>query len=85
MRVERISTVEDIKVIRGIDVSGQNGEAVIMSFNIRSIELLFTSDGVGKGFNFSLQLYTNGVGAVTKSVSLILIALSIIIGLTCRN
>lgn len=89
--MERITTDEDINAMRGIDVSGQNEEAVIMSYSRRSIELVFSSDGVGKGFNISLELYTNkntdsdgGGGAVTKSVSLILIAISIIIGLTCR-
>lgn len=86
-RRERITTDEDIDAIRGIDVSGQNGEAYILSYNPRNIELLFSSDGAGKGFNFSLELYTNrntdsDGGAVTKRVSLILLTTSMFIAST---
>ncbi len=72
-------------------MSGQNGDAAIPYASPRSIEIVIWSDGIGKGFNYSLELYTNsktggdgvGGGAGAKSVSMCLIAISIFIGLLC--
>lgn len=84
-RQERITTDEDISAIRAIDVSGQNGEAVFSSYSPRSVVLVFSSDGAGRGFNFSVEVYANrntdgDNGAGSKSISMIWIAISMVVG-----
>lgn len=85
-RQEKIDTEEEIDAVRGIDVSGQNGEAVIMSFSARSIEIVISADAVGRGFNYALELYSNSnadgdSGAASKTISMIWIAASTIFGI----
>lgn len=85
-RQEIFTTDENINAIRAIDVSGQNGEAVIISYSPRRLALLFSSGEVGKGFSFKVDLYTNSntVGdnaASSKTISLIWIAFSAIFGI----
>lgn len=86
-RFERINTTEDISAIRGMDVSGQNAEAAITSFSSRSVELVIWSGGDGRGFNYRIQLYNNdntgGNGAVSTSVSVILLIVSTVVGFVC--
>lgn len=48
-----------ISAIRATDVSGQNGSAVITSISHNFVQLAFASDGVGKGFDFRVQIYRN--------------------------
>lgn len=48
-----------ICAIRATDVSGQNGTAVITAISNNFVQLAFASDGVGKGFDFKVQIYRN--------------------------
>ncbi|KAJ6601686.1 hypothetical protein Bhyg_17490 [Pseudolycoriella hygida] len=92
-RVERINTTKDISAIRGIDVSGQDGDGFIMSYSPRSVELLISAEGKGRGFNFSLQLYHNAKtgagqktdagqksGANSEIVPIVLLVISVFLG-----
>lgn len=59
MRDEIIRTDGTISAIRATDVSGQNGMAVITAISKNFVQLAFASDGVGKGFDFRIEIYCN--------------------------
>lgn len=59
MRDEIIRTGGTINAIRATDISGQNGMAVITAISKNFVQLAFSSDGVGKGFDFRVEIYCN--------------------------
>lgn len=59
VRTENINTSKKISAIRGEDTSGQNGTAVVVALSDRYVQIVFASAGIGKGFNFKVDIYTN--------------------------
>ncbi|KAG4077620.1 hypothetical protein HA402_008880 [Bradysia odoriphaga] len=60
LRDEMIRTDDGpISAIRATDVSGQNGLAVITSISNNFVQLAFSSDGFGRGFDFRVEIYRN--------------------------
>lgn len=59
--------------------------AVRMGAGTRHLHLMFSSSGIGKGFEFRVEIYTNDNSGTSKTVSTILIAISLIVGLIVNN
>ncbi|KAJ6634827.1 hypothetical protein Bhyg_13407 [Pseudolycoriella hygida] len=59
LRHEIIHTDDAINAIRATDVSGQNGIASITALSNNFVQLAFFSDGIGRGFDFRVEIYSN--------------------------
>lgn len=82
LRRETINTTEAISAIRAVDISGQNGTALMNTYSTRSVEFIFRSNGIGQGFNFSVELYNNkSAGVAYKGVSMWWLVTLIVAGL----
>ncbi|KAJ6601685.1 hypothetical protein Bhyg_17489 [Pseudolycoriella hygida] len=83
LRQETINTNQTISAMRAVDVSGQNGTTVMSLFNSRSVTLVFSSAAINKGFNISLEIYSNEMsgGANPKSVPLISMIIGVAVAL----